>query len=81
MIVVSPPFSVNVDVVGNSNVTGGNCNVSEVPNELDRFADLFKGGSLSGNACFLVAQGDVDSLVVFANASFFADDAYALAVR
>ena len=74
-------FSVSVDVVGDSNVSGSNCSVSDVPDEIDRFADLFKGGSLSGNQCFVVNADDLDSLVVFASADFFSDDTFVLAVK
>jgi len=75
-------FSVNVDVVGDSNVSGeSNCGVSDVPDELDGFTDVFTGGSIAGNQCFIVDANDVDSLVVFASADFFSDEAFVLAVR
>lgn len=75
-------FSVNVDVVGDSNVTGdSNCGIFDIPDEIDRFADVFQGGSLAGNRCYLVDETDLDSLVVFTSADFFSDDASVLAVR
>jgi hypothetical protein len=75
-------FSVDVDVVGDSNVSGdSNCNVSEIPNQLDRFADLFKGGTISGNQCFVVDENDLASLVAFANADYFSDSKFALALE
>ncbi len=75
-------FSVDLDVVGDSNVSGDrNCDVFDIPDELDRFADVFKGGAVSGNKCFLVAESDLDSLVMFASADFFGDSGFVLALR
>jgi hypothetical protein len=75
-------FAVTVDVVGDSNVSGiPNCNVGDVPDEIDRFTDVFKGGSIAGNQCFVVDASDLDSLVVIASADFFSDDAFVLALR
>lgn len=75
-------FSVDVDVVGDSNVSADtNCGVSGLPDEIDRFAEVFKGGTVSGNQCFVVRAGDVDSLVAFASANFFDENALVMAVR
>ncbi len=78
----SSPFAVDVGLIGDSNVSAdANCGLSEIPGELDRFADVFQGGTVSGAQCFVVASGDLDSIVVYASADFFSDDAFALAVR
>lgn len=75
-------FAVEVDLVGDSNVAAdASCNVSEVPDELDKFTDVFAGGSIGGNVCYVVDAADLDSIVVFANADFFSDDASVIAVR
>ena len=75
-------FSVDVVVVGDSNVSGSDdCAVSGIPDEIDRFADVFAGGSISGNDCFTVDAADVDSLVLYASADFFGDSASILALR
>ncbi len=75
-------FSVDVDLVGDSNVSADrNCNIFEIPGELDRFADVFQGGTLSGVSCFVVDERDFDSLVVVASADFFDDEPFVLAVR
>jgi len=78
----SSGFSVDVELVGNSNVSAdSNCGVFGLPDEIDRFADVFQGGTISGTSCYLVDESDLDSLVVFASADFFSDDAFVLAVR
>ncbi|MGI9643769.1 MAG: hypothetical protein ACR2O6_00500 [Ilumatobacteraceae bacterium] len=76
------PFAVDVGLVGGSNVSANaNCGLSEVPGGLDRFAEIFQGGTAGGTQCFVVDEGDLASIVVYASADFFSDDAFALAVR
>ena len=75
-------FSVDVELIGDSNITADtNCGVFGLPDEIDQFADVFQGGTISGVRCYLVEERDLDSLVVFASADFFSDDAFVLATR
>lgn len=73
--------AVSLDLVGDSNVTvgGGDCSVS-FDGELDRFAEVFSPGEVSGEVCFLVPSGDVASAVLLASAAW-GDDPEVLALR
>lgn len=75
------PSAVDIDVVGDSNVTraGGSCSVT-FEGQLDSFAEVFAPGEVSGAQCFLVASDDVDSLVLLATASW-GDDPEVFAIR
>jgi hypothetical protein len=65
--------AVDISVVGDSNVAtrAGSCSVSNFDGELDRFSDVFSGGTLTGGLCFLVSSADVDSLQLLATTDFF----------
>lgn len=68
-------FSVDLNLVGDSNVSANDsCSASSLPDEIDTFADIFPGGSVSGNLCFLVDSNDVSSLVAYATGEVFSDD-------
>ena len=64
-------FTVTTKAVGNENreLTTG-CGVT--PGEVDRSADIFSGGTVSGTICFVVPAGS-PALVVYANAGFSGD--------
>ena len=75
-------FSLSLFAVGNSNIAvNSNCNVSEIPNQLDTFSDVFAGAAVSGKLCFLMPTTDVDSAVFYARATFFDDDPHVLALN
>ena len=38
--------------------------------ELDRFSEVFGGGTLSGELCFEVPESDLDSIQMLATANF-----------
>lgn len=62
-------FEVDIDVVGDSNVTlQEEC--GEISDPLDLFADVFSGAALTGSLCFVAPVDDVGSLVTFASTSF-----------
>jgi hypothetical protein len=52
-----------------------------IPGELDRFDDVFPGGSISGTLCFVVEQDALDSLVLYGTGELFSDDYVYLATR
>ena len=46
-----------------------------IPNELDTFTELFPGGSISGNVCFVVPESEAGSdVVVYASGEVFGDE-------
>ena len=68
-------YSTEIGLVGDSNVSADSeCGVIEVPDGLDLFDDIFPGGSVSGNLCFVVSDDDLDSLLVYASGETFSDD-------
>ena len=75
------PAAVDLDLVGDSNVAvgGGGCSVS-FDSELDRFADVFAPGEVTGEVCFLVASSDVASLQLL-GATGFGNEPEVFAVR
>lgn len=72
---------INIDLVGDHNVTSavGSCQAT-IDGELDRYADVFIGGTIEGKLCAVVADADVDSLVAVATAAF-GDQPVVLSVR
>jgi hypothetical protein len=64
-------LEVSFNSVGQSNVAYGSLGCGILPNELDRFSDVFTGGSVSGKICFDVLTDDVESLVLYASAEGF----------
>lgn len=68
-------FSVELDLVGDSNLSANSsCSASSIPNEIDAFSDLFAGGSVTGNLCFLADTNDISSLVAYATGEAFSDN-------
>lgn len=51
---------------GNTQISEGECGV--IPEEMDAFKEVFSGGSLAGNICFVVPSADVSSLVLYVDA-------------
>jgi hypothetical protein len=71
------PFSgLTFYALGRSNVaydeSEDGCGV--VPNELDSFKKVFKGGKLTGNVCFSVRKSDVRSLLLMVEPGFSFED-------
>ncbi len=65
----SNAFAVTTKAVGDSNVEyGTECGV--IPGELDAFTDVFEGGSLEGQVCFVVPTDEVASMRLYAGAFF-----------
>lgn len=68
-------FQVSIDLVGDSNVSAlDSCNLNDIPDRLDTFADVFPGGTISGTLCYTVDDADLESLVAYATADSFSDD-------
>lgn len=65
------PTIIDFHVAGDSNVAGrvGSCSQSW-DGELDRFSEVFGGGTLSGELCFEVPESDLDSIQMLATANF-----------
>jgi hypothetical protein len=72
---------IDVDLVGDRNVTSaaGSCQAT-IDGELDRYSDVFVGGTIEGQLCVVVADADVDSLVGLVTAGF-GDEPVVMAVR
>lgn len=68
-------FSVTANLVGDSNVSADDCDFVTVRDELDNGAEVFAGGEVSGNLCFLIDSSDADSMVAWfrSNAGFDTD--------
>ena len=67
-------FETTISAVGASNVElTGSCGV--VPQELYTFGDVFSGGVLQGNVCFVTTPEDAATLQVYATGDFFGGDA------
>lgn len=46
-----------------------------IPNELDSFANVFQGGTITGNVCWSIQSGDANALLLYVEESFsFFDD-------
>lgn len=61
----SSPFTVTIKAVGNSNLQySTQCGVT--PGELDSFGDVFTGGGIEGQECFVVPAADLGSVVLYA---------------
>lgn len=68
-------FDLTTKFVGDGNVQrNGYCGV--VPNELDTFADVLSGGSLTGTMCFLVPAPELTNGVLYVTAGFDTDPIY-----
>lgn len=67
-------LDITFEALGPSNVAydfEDSCGVT--PNELDDFTDVFPGGTIAGNECFSVEVGDLDNLLLIAEAFTFGD--------
>jgi len=66
-------FQPTISAVGASNLElESGCGV--LPNELDLFVDLFSGGVVVGNICFVTTASDSPSLQLYAVGDFFESD-------
>ncbi|HEX3090669.1 MAG TPA: hypothetical protein VHQ23_18590, partial [Ilumatobacteraceae bacterium] len=66
-------FETTISAVGASNVElVGSCGV--VPQELSNFGDVFSGGVVQGNICFVTTPEDAASLQVYGTSGFFGGD-------
>ena len=63
--------SLNWGAVGDSAVAydefNDTCTFFGLPDELDSSAEVFEGGTVSGNICFSVSEDDADSLELYAD--------------
>jgi hypothetical protein len=67
-------FETTISAVGASNVElSGTCGV--VPQELNTFGEMFSGGVVQGNICFVTTPEDAASLQVYGSGDFFGGDA------
>jgi len=71
-------FSVDFGAVGGSNVAydpyEDACGYATLPDPLDQNAEVFVHGSIGGNICWTVDEGDADSLLLFIDESFGSGD-------
>ena len=66
-------FDTTISAVGAGNVElTGECGV--VPQELDSFGEIFAGGVVVGNVCFVTTPQDTAVLQVYASGDFFGGD-------
>ena len=66
-------FQPTISAVGASNLeVGSDC--GQVPNQLDSFVDIFAGGMVVGNICFVTTGLDSTSLQLYAVGDFFDGD-------
>ena len=69
---VGDPFDLNISAVGDGNLSYNRfCGAYD--GELDLFADVVSGGTLTGSRCFVVPVDEVESLVVYARGDFSAE--------
>ncbi len=68
-------FQPNISAVGASNLqVESGC--GQIPNELESFLDVFSGGVVVGNICFVTTPEDSTSLQLYASADYFGDDVF-----
>jgi hypothetical protein len=66
-------FDTTISAVGAGNVElTGECGV--LPQELDSFGEIFAGGVVVGNICFVTTPPDAGALQVYASGGFFGGD-------
>ena len=72
----SEPPTPTINALGASRVQlDSNCGV--IPDELSQFSDVFAGGVVVGNLCFVTTPADSAGLLLYANADFFeAEDVF-----
>ena len=68
-------FLVSVQAVGSgSTQLEANCGV--IPNDLDQFSDMFGGGVIRGNLCFVTTPADTGLIQVYASTGFTGDEVF-----
>ena len=68
-------FFVEIEAVGNGNAAYDLFGCGVIPNELDIWVELFPGGSVSGEVCFVVPESEAGSdVLVYANGELFGDE-------
>ena len=68
-------FITTISAVGAGNKElDSSCGV--IPNELDRFNDIFGGGVISGSLCFITTPDDAGALQIYASTGFTGDDVF-----
>ena len=73
-------FDTTISAVGAGNVElTGECGV--VPQELDSFGEIFAGGVVVGNICFVTTPQDAGALQVYATGDFFGGEQIFLDAR
>lgn len=71
----SSGFTVTMRAVAGSNISlDTDCGVT--PSAIDTFADVFSGGALAGNLCFVVPADAGGSLVLYGSAGFSGEPVY-----
>jgi hypothetical protein len=66
-------FETTISAVGASNVElAGDCGV--LPQQLNTFGEVFSGGVMLGNICFVTTPDDAATLEVYATGDFFGGD-------
>tara|TARA_X000001036_G_C20597252_1_gene773447 strand:+ start:106 stop:1263 length:1158 start_codon:yes stop_codon:yes gene_type:complete len=72
----NPWFDVEFGAVGQSGVGYEECDFTVLPEELSNSLDVFSGGALKGNICFMVTNEDINNLTLYVSEfSFFEEDA------
>lgn len=66
-------FETTISAVGSANVElVAACGV--IPQELDIFGEIFSGGVMTGNVCFVTTPGDATKLQLYASGDLFGSD-------
>ena len=74
-------FWVSTAVVGESNVEFNKSGCGVIPSPLDTFADVFPGGSVTGNVCFALPSGELEGgLVLYSDGVAFGGESQWFAV-
>lgn len=74
-------FDVTIGAVGDGNNAGATNSCGLVPGELDQFTDVFAGGAVAGNVCFVVPVADVETIVAYASTGSTSDSSSFFAMR
>jgi len=68
-------FQPNISAVGASNIqVESGC--GQIPDQINMFVDVFSGGVVVGNICFVTTTQDSTSLQLYASADYFGDDVF-----
>jgi hypothetical protein len=66
-------FETTISAVGSANVElAADCGV--IPQELDIFGEIFSGGVVTGNVCFVTTPADATNLQLYASGDLFGSD-------